>query len=317
MYNKITTLTEFILQEERRFKSATGSLTLLLTYIENAAKIIASHIKKTGLVDIIGQTGKLNLYQESVQKLDQFSNQLLIDMLTQSRQVSMIATEETDKPIYIRNNRGHYLVFLDPLDGSSNIDVAITTGTIFSIYRYTPHLKQPGINQVAAGYILYGTSVMFVYTAGNGVNGFTLDPAIGSFLLSHPQIKIPSTGKIYSINEGYWQFYSPSLKNYLNNLKSTSPPYRSRYAACMVADVHRILIQGGIFLYPEDTHHPDGKLRLMFEVNPLALVVSQAGGLAISRGINPLTIVPKSVYQRVPIILGSPKLVRDYLSYQN
>ncbi|PIV10022.1 class 1 fructose-bisphosphatase [Candidatus Roizmanbacteria bacterium CG02_land_8_20_14_3_00_36_15] len=317
MYNKVITLTEFILKEERRFKKATGSFTLLLTQIENAAKIIASHIKKTGLVDIIGQTGKKNVYQEEVQKLDEFSDRLLIDMVSESGQAHAVASEEVEKPIYIKKNSGKYSVFFDPLDGSSNISVNITMGTIFSIYHKAADLKQPGDKQVAAGYIIYGTSVMFVYSAGAGVNGFTLDPSIGAFILSHPNIQIPAKGRIYTINEGYWNLYDQSLKNYLSSIKKEEKPYKTRYAACMVADVHRILFQGGIFMYPSDSKHPQGKLRLMYEVNPMAFLIREAGGLATSNGNDPLKIKPLSLDQRVPIALGSKEEIEKYLKYNS
>lgn len=315
MFKKPITLTEFILKEERRFKKATGSFTLLLTQIENAAKIIASHIKKSGLVNILGGTGKKNIYQEEVQKLDRFSNDLLVDILIESGQVNTIASEELEKPILVKKNSGHYNVFLDPLDGSSNIDVNINIGTIFSIYRKNNQLLQPGKKQVAAGYIIYGSSVMFVYTCGQGVNGFTLDPSIGSFLLSHPQIKIPDKGNIYSINEGYYQLYDSSLKKYLNHLKKDKKAPKLRYIGSMVADVHRTLLKGGIFLYPKDDKHPQGKLRLMFEVNPLSFIIQQSGGLAYSNKINPLEIKPNSLSQKVPIALGSKNNVKQYLKF--
>lgn len=315
MYNKVTTLTEFILKEERRFKKASGSFTLLLTTIENAAKIIASHIKKTGLVDIIGKAGKTNVYQEEVQKLDEFSNQLLLDMVSESGQVYAVASEETEKPLFIKKNPGKYSVFFDPLDGSGNIDVNITMGTIFSIYHKNSNLKQPGAKQVAAGYIIYGTSVMFVYSAGDGVNGFTLDPSIGAFILSHPNIQIPTKGRIYTINEGYWELYDQRLKNYLSALKKEEKSYKTRHAACMVADVHRILLQGGIFLYPSDKKRPRGKLRLMYEVNPMSFLMKQAGGLATSNGKDPLKIKPSSLDARVPIALGSREEIKKYLKF--
>jgi len=315
MYNKVITLTEFILKEERKFKKATGSFTLLLTQIENASKIIASHIKKTGLVDIIGRTGSKNVYQEDVQKLDEFSNALFVDMITESGQTYAVCSEELEKPVFVKKNSGKYSVFLDPLDGSSNIDSGITMGSIFSIYHKSTNLQQPGEKQVSAGYILYGPSVMFVYTAGARVNGFTLDPSIGAFILSHPNIQIPSKGRFYTLNEGYWELYDQPLKNYLSSLKKASKPYKTRYAASMVADIHRILFQGGIFLYPSNKKKPQGKLRLMYEVNPLSFLVKKAGGLAITNGRDPLKIKPLSLNQRVPIVLGSRKEVKKYLQF--
>lgn len=312
MYQKVTTLTEFILKEERRFKKATGSFTLLLTHIENAAKIIASHIKKTGLVDIIGLTGEKNIYKEEVQKLDKFSNDLLVDIITESGQAYAIASEELEEPIFIHKHQGKYIVFLDPLDGSSNIDTNVSIGTIFSIYHKNSSLLQPGYKQIAAGYILYGSSVMFVYSFGNGVNGFTLDPAIGSFLLSHPNITIPNKSSIYSINEGNFELYDNLLKNQLRLIKQGSKPYKMRYVGSMVADVHRTILKGGVFLYPRDKKNTEGKLRLMFEINPLSFIVQQAGGSAYSNGTNPLKITPKNLHQRVPIVLGSKEEVEKW-----
>ncbi len=312
--NSVTTLTEFILKEERQFRNATGAFTLLLTHIENAAKIIASHIKRTGLVDILGKTGEKNAYAEDVQKLDKFSNDLLVDILSESGQVGYLASEELPEAITI-DKKGQYNVFFDPLDGSSNIDTNISIGTIFSIYHNNSSLLQPGNKQVASGYIVYGSSVMFVYSYGNGVNGFTLDPAIGSFLLSHENVRVPEAKAIYSINEGNYALFEPAMKKYLDSLKAGDKQYKSRYVGSMVADVHRTLLKGGIFLYPQDTKHPSGKLRLMFEVNPLSFIMEQAGGAATSNGKNPLAIIPANLEQRVPIALGSKIEVEKYLQF--
>lgn len=311
--NTATTLTEFILTEERRHKDATGSFTLLLTHVENAAKIIASHIKRTGLADILGKTGNKNIYDEDVQKLDEFSNNLLVDLLSASGQVGYLASEELPEAITV-DKKGQYNVFFDPLDGSSNIDTNISIGTIFSIYHNDGNWLKPGRNQVASGYIIYGSSVMFVYTFGNGVNGFTLDPGIGSFLLSHPDIKIPNTSSYYSINEGYFSMYDQPIQNYLMALKK-SKQYKCRFVGSMVADIHRTLIKGGIFLYPRYTKKPNGHIRLMFEINPLALVVEQAGGMAVSDKINPLDIIPQKLESRLPIVMGSKREVEKYLKY--
>ncbi len=314
MYQKVNTLTEFILKEERQQKNATGSFTLLLTHIENAAKIIASHIKRSGLVDILGQTGNKNAYNEDVQKLDEFSNRLLIDTLSETGHVASIASEELAEPILI-DKKGKYNVFFDPLDGSSNIDVNINVGTIFSIYHNHSTLLQPGRKQVASGYIIYGSSVMFVYTYGNSVNGFTLDPAIGSFLLSHPNITIPDSKNIYSVNDGNYELFESSMQKYLNAIKLEEKPYQSRYVGSMVADVHRTLLKGGIFMNPSNKKNINGKLRLMFEVNPLSLIIQQAGGRAISNLKNPLDIIPEKLEQRVPIVMGIKKEVDKYLKY--
>ncbi|PIY72284.1 class 1 fructose-bisphosphatase [Candidatus Roizmanbacteria bacterium CG_4_10_14_0_8_um_filter_33_9] len=313
MYKKVITLTEFILKEERNFTGSTGSFTLLLTQIENASKIIASHIKKAGLVDILGQTGQKNAYDEEVQRLDEFSNHLLVDILSESGQAHAIASEELDKPFFIKKHSGNYTVFLDPLDGSSNIDININVGTIFSIYRKSESFLEPGIKQVAAGYIIYGPSVIFVYSCGNGVNGFTLDPSMGSFLLSHPNIRIPKRGSIYSVNEGYFPLFSKKDQDYIGSFKDAIKPYKLRYVGTMVSDVHRTLLKGGVFMYPADSKHSQGKLRLMYEVNPMSFIMQQAGGMAISNGKNPLDIVPSDFTQKVPVVMGSKEEVEKYM----
>ena len=220
----------------------------------------------------------------------------------------MLASEETDKEIVV-DKKGHYNVFFDPLDGSSNIDVGITVGTIFSIYHNSGELLQPGEKQVAAGYILYGTSVMFVYTHGDGVNGFTLDPSIGSFLLSHPNMKIPKKGKIYTINESYSPGWDEKTKAYIKDIKTAG--YNSRYVGTLVTDTHRTLIKGGVIIYPL-AHN---KLRLLYEVNPLSFIIEQAGGKAVSGEKSPLSIIPSDLHQTVPVLFGSPDDVDSYLSF--
>ncbi|MBI3619732.1 class 1 fructose-bisphosphatase [Candidatus Roizmanbacteria bacterium] len=312
MPDKPVTLTEFIIEEERHFKQATGSFTLLLTQIENAAKIIASHVKKSGLVDILGSAGKTNTSGEQVQKLDVFANELLVSTLLESGQVYAIMSEELDEPVFSKKNRGHYVVCFDPLDGSSNIDSNVSIGTIFSIYHKNPDLFQPGIKQVAAGYILYGSSVMFVYSCGRGVNGFTLDPSIGSFLLSHPKIKIPEKGDTYSINEAYFHLFDQKLQQYITDLKEKKE-YKLRYIGSMVADIHRTLLTGGIFLNPANKKSPEGKLRLLFEVNPLSFIVNQAGGSATTGYLDPLIIKPTQLIHRTPIAIGSRQEVKNYI----
>jgi len=310
-----TTLVEFVLNEEKKVSQARGRFTLLLIHIENVAKIIATHIKKAGLVDILGKTDKTNVYGEEVQKLDQFSNKLFVDTLVKGNQVAAIASEELPKPLYSENSQGDYFIFIDPLDGSSNIDVNLNVGTIFSIYKKSAHILQPGIKQVAAGYILYGTSVMFVYSAGRGVNGFTLDPSMGNFLLSHPNMKIPPQGKIYSINEAYQQKFPSPVQKYLQYTKKND--YKLRYIGAMVADLHRTLLKGGIFIYPRDINHPQGKLRLMFEVNPFSFLIKQAGGKSYSTKENPdpLFIKPTHLHQRIPIAIGSQQEVDKYVRF--
>ena len=308
------TLTEHILKEERNIPLATGKLTLILNQVAEASKIIASHVKNSGLVNIEGETGEKNIYKEEVQKLDTFSNNLLVDFLTEVGFINMVASEELEKPIFL-NNKGEYSIFFDPLDGSSNIDTNISIGTIFSIYKNKDNKLQKGVNQVAAGYILYGSSVMFVYTCNESVNGFTLDPSIGSYLLSHPNIKTPEETFEYSINEGNFNLYDEDVKNYLKSLKEK--PYKIRYVASMVADIHRILLKGGIFLYPSDLKQPNGKLRLMFEVNPMSLIIERAGGKVYSKNQNPLDIQPTDVHQRVPIIMGSKSEVEKFINLQH
>jgi fructose-1,6-bisphosphatase I len=315
-YNSVITLTDFILAEERKNPHATGRFTLLLTHIENAAKIIASHVKASGLVDILGKTGSTNTFGEEVQKLDEFSNKLLVDMLISSGTVHAVVSEELDKEVYAaKEHDGEYIVYFDPLDGSSNIDTNCPIGTIFAIYQKDGGLLQEGNKQIAAGYIIYGSSVMFVYTYGNGVNGFTLDPAVGNFLLSHPNMQIPESGKIYSINEAYEHLYDEGTKAYLEHLKAEGK-YRARYVGSLVADMHRTFIKGGIFLYPADKKQPEGKLRLTIEVNPFAFLCGQAGGKAISFGnTNPLSIMPKHIHERSPIVMGSKENVEKYLEF--
>lgn len=311
----MVTLTEFIISEERKFTNARGSFTLLLTQIENAAKIIASHVKQNGLVDMMGATGKKNAFADEVQKLDEFSNATLMRTLSESGQVYAMGSEELDEIVMVKDNPGEYVVFFDPLDGSSNIDISVTIGTIFSIYHKSDSLLQPGRKQVAAGYIVYGTNVMFVYTSGSGVNAFTLDPSSGSFILTHPEIRIPEKGQIYSINEAYENIYPPHVLSYLKQVKEGDA--KARYVGSMIADVHRTLLKGGIFLYPETTKKPHGHLRLVYEVNPLSFVMEQAGGTTTTGTENPLDMTPTSITQTVPIAMGSPENVTIYRSHRN
>jgi len=306
------TLIQHILREEQKILDAKGNFTILLACIENAAKIIGAKVRQNGLIDITGATGEKNAYDEEVQKLDQISNDILIEMLSESEQASVLASEELAEPIYLDNN-GEYIVFFDPLDGSSLIETSGVIGTIFSIYKKTgDNILQEGNKQVAAGYIVYGSNTMFVYTSGQGVNGFTFDASIGSFLLSHPNIQIPQAKKIYSINEGYSNLYDNNLKNYLKKIKNAG--YKLRYIGSAVGDVHRTLLQGGIFLYPADAKNPTGKERLMFEANPLAFIVEQAGGVSYSGEQKTLDIQPESIEDQVPLVLGSKEEVEKYIN---
>lgn len=316
MHKGVPTLTDFILADQRTHPHATGNFTMLLMQIENAAKIIASHVKASGLVDIIGKTGTKNAFGEEVQKLDEYSNNLLVEMLTKSGSVYALVSEELEKEVYSpKETSGEYIVYFDPLDGSSNIDTNCPIGTIFSIYHKAEGLLQPGKNQIAAGYVMYGSSVMFVYTCGHGVNGFTLDPAIGSFLLSHPAMAIPKSGEIYSINEAYYDRLDPEVQKYLDAQKKKDK-IRSRFVGSLIADAHRTFVKGGIFLYPTDKKQPEGKLRLMLEVNPFAYLTEQAGGKVVSHGtINPLEITPKHIHQKSALVMGSTENIEEYLEF--
>jgi fructose-1,6-bisphosphatase I len=312
MSHKPVSLTEFVLDEQRKYPKASGDFTLLLIQLAAAGKTIASHIRRGGLGDMFGKTGKKNTSNDEVIALDEYSNDVLVETLTASGQVHAVASEEMDEIHHVTKHTGEYIVFLDPLDGSSNTAYSITVGTIFSIYHKKSSMLARGIEQVAAGYILYGTSVMFVYTSGGEVNGFTLDPAIGEFLLSHPSITIPKTGSIYAINEGNALQWDTPTQEFMAYVKKQS--FSARYVGSLVADIHRTLLKGGIFLYPADTKHPHGKLRLLFEVNPIAFLIQQAGGVALCGMDDPLAIVPSSLHQRVPVVLGSKEEVEYYRS---
>ncbi len=311
-------LNRFILEEEKKHPGATGSLSLALTAIEIAAKIISAHVRMAGLVDVIGKTGKINIQGEEVQKLDEFANNLMIQHLSDSGEFFALASEELDNAIFPENGRnGKYIITFDPLDGSSNIDININVGTIFSIYRKingtVEDFLQEGNKQVAAGYIIYGTSTMLVYSTGNSVNGFTLDPSVGLFLLSHPDIKIPERGKTYSINEANSHLWNEGLKRYVESLKERG--YTSRYVGTMVADVHRTLMKGGIFAYPSDNKNKKGKLRLLYEASPMSFIIEHAGGMAISGRKRILDIKPSSLHERTPVFLGSIEDIKELMNF--
>lgn len=302
-------LNSFILNEERSYPKATGSLSRGLVAIESAAKVIASHVRMAGLVDILGKAGKTNIQGEEVQKLDELANNILIDYLSSCGEFFGLASEELDEPIFPEEGReGKYVIAFDPLDGSSNIDVNVNIGTIFSIHRRVnsdiSDFLQEGYKQVAAGYIVYGSSTIFVLSTGDGVNGFTLDPSVGMFLLSHHKINIPKKGKIYSFNESNIKKWEPnSLVDYVESLKEQG--YTSRYIGSMVADVHRTIIKGGVFAYPADTKNKQGKLRLLYEASPMAFLTVKAGGKATTGYEDILNIKPLDIHQRVPVFLGS------------
>jgi len=328
--SKVITLDDFIINRQGEFPYATGELSSLLRDIGVASKIVNREVNKAGLVDILGSTGDSNVHGEQVKKLDVYANEQFISSLSTGGEVCGIASEENEEIIPIDNavsKNAKYVVSMDPLDGSSNIDVNVSIGTIFSIYRRVslkgPATKadflQKGTEQVAAGYIIYGSSTMLVYTTGHGVNGFTLDPSIGEFCLSHPNITIPEDGKIYSLNEGYYDKFPKGLKDYIHYCKAvdhgTNRPYSLRYIGSMVADFHRNLIKGGLFVYPPTASNPSGKLRLLYECNPMAFVVEQAGGAATDGYKRILEIKPEELHQRTPLFIGSKRDVEECLKF--
>ncbi len=320
------TLERHVKEEERKFPEARGVFTTLISQISLAAKIINAEVNKAGLVDILGLAGHTNVQGEEVQKLDDYADEVLRRALDHHGSVAALASEEMDDPYIVSGDYlddGEYVVVYDPLDGSSNIDVNVSIGSIFSILKrkttgpeaQMSDFLQPGSGQVCAGYIIYGSSTMLVYTTGNGVNGFTLNPSVGEFFLSHPNIQIPSRGKIYSINEGNASKWHDPVKHYINHLKeddkSTGRPYTARYIGSLVADFHRNLLKGGIFLYPDDKKNPNGKLRLLYECNPMSFIVEQAGGAASNGQHRILDILPDDLHQRVPFFIGSQEDVSD------
>ena len=325
MMSGITTLGQFIIEKQADFSYAKGELSRLLRDLGIAAKIVNREVNKAGLVDILGDAGTTNIQGEGQKKLDVYANEQFIAALTSGGECCIVATEEEDEFVPIDSpvsKDAKYIVCIDPLDGSSNIDCNVAVGTIFSIYRRKSvdgnatlaDVLQKGTDQVAAGYIIYGSSTMLVYTTGKGVNGFTLDPSIGEFCLSHPNMKIPNDGTIYSINEGNYVHFPEGVKKYIKYAQvedlATSRPYTSRYIGSMVADLHRNLIKGGIYIYPTTAASPNGKLRLLYECNPMAFIIEQAGGIA-SDGFNRiLEIEPTELHQRTSIFIGSPKMVK-------
>lgn len=280
--------------------------------LQEASTTIADQVRTAGLANILGEAGHTNSFGENVQKLDEFTHNLLVEILLENEDVFAVVSEEREEPIFSKKNRGKYIIFFDPLDGSSNIDTNCPIGTIFSIYGKEGGFLQKGKDQLAAGYVMYGSSVMFVYSSGNGVNGFTLDPAENQFFLTHPDIKIPDNGDIYSINEGYAEMYADEVKKYLEHIKKVKKS-RGRFVGSLIADAHRTFIKGGIFLYPAYDKHPEGKLRLMLEVNPFAYLTEQAGGKALAAGDqNPLEVEPQHIHDRSPFIMGGKENVNVY-----
>jgi|TARA_B110000240_G_scaffold195174_1_gene244218 fructose-1,6-bisphosphatase I len=320
------TLGEFIIENQHSFKYSSGELSSLLNSIRLAAKVVNHEVNKAGLVDIIGTAGDRNIQGEDQQKLDVYANDIFIQTLTRRNIVCGIASEEEDSFISINSINGNYqnkyVVLIDPLDGSSNIDVNVSVGTIFSIYRRVTPIGNPvqiedflqkGSEQVAAGYVVYGTSTMIVYTTGYGVNGFTLNPAIGTFYLSHPNMEFPEDGTMYSVNEGNYMDFPLGIKKYIKYCQEEEEdrPYTSRYIGSLVSDFHRNMIKGGIYMYPKGSRNPNGKLRLLYECNPMAFIAEQANGKSSDGYLRTMDVDPTELHQRVPFICGSKNMVNE------
>ena len=324
--NKIVTLDEFIISSQKKYNNATGSLTSLLRDIGLAAKIVNREVNKAGLVNILGIDGSENITGDEVQKLDIFANEKIIECLRYSGECCGIASEELEDfvaltPVPAKSSE--YIVVTDPLDGSSNIDVNVSVGTIFGIYKRKSDPSGPvelqdflqkGVDLVAAGYVLYGTSTILVYTTGKGVNGFTLDPSIGEFCLSHRDIKMPVSGNYYSVNQGYYLKFDLEMRRYIDHCSDMN--LRLRYIGSMVSDIHRIMFQGGIFLYPNTRKYPQGKLRLLYECNPMSMIIEQAGGKAITSSLERiLELEVNQIHQRSTIVMGSPAMIDEMKSF--
>jgi len=324
MATKNQTLGEFIIENQSEFQYSSGELSRLINSIRLAAKMVNHEVNKAGLVDITGSAGEINTQGEDQQKLDVFANETFIQTMTNREIVCGIASEENDDFIKIegqrQDNKNKYVVLMDPLDGSSNIDVNVSVGTIFSIYRrVTPvgtpvqieDFLQPGNMQVAAGYIIYGTSTMLVYTTGHGVNGFTLNPALGTYYLSHPNMTFPENGIIYSVNEGNYSHFPQGVKDYIKYCQKEEDdrPYTSRYIGSLVSDIHRNIIKGGIYMYPKSSKSQNGKLRLLYECNPMAFIAEQAGGAASNGYERIMNLKPTELHERAPFFCGNKEMV--------
>jgi fructose-1,6-bisphosphatase I len=332
MGQPIVTIERHIIDMERQYPDATGAFSTILYDLAFAAKMIAREVNMAGLVDILGGTDERNIHGEQVQKLDAWAHDVIYKALDHCGQLACMASEEADEflPIPDKFKAGRYVLLYDPLDGSSNIDANVSIGTIFSIHRKITHGErgtvedclQPGSEQVGAGYVVYGSSTMLVYSTGHGVHGFTLDPSIGEFLLSHPDIRIPSPGKrIYSVNEGNYARWSAGQRSFVDHLKnvdgSNPKPFSSRYIGSLVADFHRTLLYGGLFMYPADSSNPEGKLRLLYEAAPLSFIAEQAGGRGSTGSQDIGAVQPTALHQRVPLYLGSKEwvdLAEQYLA---
>jgi fructose-1,6-bisphosphatase I len=313
----IVTVQQHILQEQKRFPGASGEFSWLLSGITLATKMVQARVRRAGLSDILGEAGEINVQGEVQQKLDVYANEALMHCLSSRASIGVLASEENEEPRVLEHAsaNANYAVVFDPLDGSSNIDVNVSVGTTFSIFRKPDGpagdqperwLLQPGAKQIAAGYVVYGSSTILVYSVGNGVHGFTLDPSVGAYVLSHPEMRIPQQGKYYSVNEAYRDGFPPGYNDYLDTLRrgGLGVKYASRYIGSMVSDFHRTLLKGGVFLYPPTPDHPDGKLRLLYEANPIAFLAEQAGGVATTGTRRILDIQPESIHQRTPLVVG-------------
>jgi fructose-1,6-bisphosphatase I len=322
----IVTVQQHILQQQKKYPGARGNLSWLLSGITLATKMIESKVRRAGFLDVLGSAGATNVQGETQQKLDVYANQALLHCLGMRDNVAMMVSEENEEPILLDRaaGDGEYAIVFDPLDGSSNIDVNVNVGTIFSIFRRDPataasdpnsHVLQPGLKQVAAGYVVYGPSTVLVYTTGKGVFGFTLDPAIGAYVLSHDNMRMPRQGGYYSVNESRMETFPASYQKYITCLRKGAfgPAYSSRYIGSLVADFHRTILKGGVFLYPPTDGHPEGKLRLLYEANPLAFIAEQAGGMAIDGRGRILEIQPEGIHQRTPLVLGGEAEVGAFL----
>lgn len=325
-YSKLITLEQFIVDQQSLYKDAQGSLSKIFRSLELAAKVVNRDVRKAGLVDILGNHGATNVQGEEQKKLDVIANDVFLAAISRSGEVCMIISEEMDDVYYVEGAENEkYIVAMDPLDGSSNIDVNASIGTIFSIYLRSNLNDKPSVtdclqkgkHQVAAGYFIYGSSTMLVYTTGMGVNGFTLDDNIQEFCLSHPNITTPENGKIYSVNEGNLNDFPEGVREYVayckEKDKSTNRPYSARYIGSLIADFHRNLLKGGIYLYPSTENSPNGKLRLMYECNPMAFLAEQAGGLANTGTSRVMDVKPTELHQRVPLYVGSKNMVEKVL----
>jgi fructose-1,6-bisphosphatase I len=317
----ITTVQQHILQQQQKYPGARGNLSWLLSGITLATKMTESKIRRAGLLDVLGSAGATNVQGEAQQKLDVYANQALLHCLGMRDNVALLVSEENEEPITLdrMEEDGEYAIVFDPLDGSSNIDVNVNVGTIFSIFRKDKEsnvdVLQPGLKQIAAGYVVYGPSTVLVYTTGKGVFGFTLDPAIGAYVLSHDNMRMPEQGPYYSVNESNIDSFPESYQRYITGLRKGTfgQKYSSRYIGSLVADFHRTILKGGVFLYPPTQSHPTGKLRLLYEANPLALIAEQAGGFAIDGGRRILEIQPDGIHQRTPLVLGGKREIETFL----